>query len=109
MSALLFLVLLPFPLVTNAAPGEFMPEARPIQSIIVEGDSGGNAVVIIQGGVPVDYIPAGCNSPYNMLDLSTSKGRGQLAVALSAYSLGKPVRLALQCIGDRPLVSHILF
>lgn len=100
--------LLTLPLLTMAAPGDFMPEARLIENIVVEGDPGGKALLIIKGGVPSDFIPSACNSPYNTLDLSTTKGRGLLAVALSAYSLGKPVKLALQCIGDRPLVTHIM-
>jgi hypothetical protein len=102
------LALMTMPLMTAAAPGEWMPEARAIENIIVEGDSGGKAVIIIQGGVPPAYIPSACNSPYNTLDLSTTKGRGQLAVALSAYASGRPVKLALQCIGDRPLIGHIM-
>jgi hypothetical protein len=61
------------------------------------------------GGIPADYIPAECNSPYNTLDLSTSKGRAQLAIVLIAYSTTRPVKLALQCIGERPLITHIMF
>lgn len=90
-----------------ALPGEWMPEALFIESIIIEGDYGGRATIVIKGGVPQAYIPAACHSPYNQLDLSTSKGRAQLSTVMLAYSLGKPVRLALQCIGDRPLISHI--
>ncbi|AZN35140.1 hypothetical protein [Iodobacter ciconiae] len=92
----------------SAAPGQWMPEARLIENIIVEGDVGGKALIVIQGGVPADYIPAGCNSPYNTLDLSISKGRAQLAIALTAYSTARPVKLALQCIGERPLITHIM-
>jgi hypothetical protein len=95
------------PVNSLAAPGAWMPQARMIESIVVEGDAGGTALLIISGGVPEDFIPPACNSIYNTLDLSTSKGRGQLAVALSAYMAGKPVRLALSCIGSRPLVTHI--
>jgi hypothetical protein len=95
------------PLNSLAVPGAWMPQARMIESIVVEGDAGGTALLIISGGVPEDFIPPACNSGYNTLDLSTSKGRGQLALALSAYMAGKPVRLALSCIGSRPLVTHI--
>lgn len=84
-----------------------MPQARMIENIIVEGDAGGTALLVISGGVPEDFIPPACNAIYNTQDLSTSKGRGQLALALSAYMAGKPVRLALSCIGSRPLVTHI--
>jgi hypothetical protein len=95
--------------IAMSAPGEWMPDALLIENIIVEGDTAGKAIIIIKGGVPTAYIPSACNSPYNTIDLSTTKGRSQLAVALSAYASGKPVKLALQCIGDRPLVSHIMF
>lgn len=104
----LLLGFLCLPVNSMAAPGAWMPQARMIENIIVEGDAGGTALLIISGGVPEDFIPPACNSIYNTLDLSTSKGRGQLAVALSAYMAGRPVKLALSCIGSRPLVTHIL-
>ena len=104
----LLLGFLCLPINSMAVPGAWMPQARMIENIIVEGDAGGTALVVISGGVPEDFIPPACNSIYNTLDLSTSKGRGQLAVALSAYMAGRPVKLALACIGSRPLVTHIL-
>ena len=85
-----------------------MPQARLIESIVVEGDAGGTALPIISGGVPEDFIPPACNSIDNTLDLNTSKGCGQLAVALSVYMAGRPVRLAFSCIGSRPVVTHVL-
>jgi hypothetical protein len=102
------LLALLWPKMVLSEPGYWMPEARLIQNIIVEGGPGGFALLVIQGGVQPDFIPPSCNSPYNMIDLSTSKGKGTLSIALTAYSTGKPVRLALQCIGDRPLISHIM-
>lgn len=104
----LLLALLWLPLNSMAVPGAWMPEARMIANVIVEGDAGGTALLVISGGVPADFIPPACNSIYNTLDLSTSKGRGQFVVALSAYMAGRPVKLALSCIGSRPLVTHIL-
>jgi hypothetical protein len=102
------LILLSHLHVARGEPGNWT-QPRLIQEILVEGDAAGKAAILIQGGVPSDYIPPACNSPYNMIDLGTSKGRGQLALALSAYTSGRPIKIALQCAGDRPSITHIAF
>lgn len=95
----------------SANPGAWMPAAKKISSIIVEGNDNGLALIIIEGGVPSEYIPAECraggDSAYNTAYLNTSKGRGIYSMALAAYIAGKPVRLALSCAGNRPLITHI--
>ena len=92
-------------------PGSWMPVAKNISSIIVEGDDNGSALIIIKGGVPAEYIPADCsvggNGKYNTAPLNTDKGRGIYSMALAAYMAGKPVKLALSCIGARPLITNI--
>jgi hypothetical protein len=94
-----------------AVPGHWMPTAKNIASIIVEGDDQGQALILIEGGVPSDFIPAACsagfNGSLNTLMLGTEKGRAMYAMALTAYTSGKKVKLALDCLGSRPLVTHI--
>ncbi|USD95801.1 hypothetical protein CTT30_06765 [Vibrio coralliilyticus] len=96
---------------TSANPGSWMPTAKKISSIIVEGDENGRALIIIEGGVPSEFIPSECrtgsDSTYNTVFLNTHKGRGIYSMALTAYSAGKPVKLALSCTGSRPLITHI--
>ncbi|MDX1303038.1 hypothetical protein [Photobacterium sp.] len=92
----------------TAQPGHWMPTAKKISGIVVEGiETSGKALIIIDEGVPDRFIPAECKSPYNTVDLTTEKGRGILSVALSARMADKPVKLALSCIGARPLITHI--
>ncbi len=92
-----------------AVPGDWMPEARKIAQLIVEGNDMGSALIVIEGGVHQDFIPPACNSQYNTVYLNTDKGKAIYSTALSAYLAGKPVKLALSCTGGRPLVTHILF
>jgi len=91
-----------------SAPGAWMPTAKKISGIVIEGsDISGTALIIIEGGVQPDYIPTECNSKYNTVDLTTEKGRGILSMALSARMSDKPVKLALACKGNRPFITHI--
>ncbi|HEY6528113.1 MAG TPA: hypothetical protein VIZ65_05425 [Cellvibrionaceae bacterium] len=96
-----------------SAPGEWMPAPKKIASIIVEGSDSGSATILIEGGVPTDYIPSGCNTGgdniYNTIPLNTDKGKAVYSLALAAYLAGKPVKLALMCVGTRPLITHITF
>ena len=95
----------------HANPGSWMPTEKSISSIIVEGDDNGRAIVLIEGGVPSDYIPSECrsgsNGTYNTIPLHTDKGRGMYSLALAAHASGKKVKLALSCTGNRPLITHI--
>jgi hypothetical protein len=85
-----------------------MPTKQKIAEIIVGGnESDGKALIIIEGSVPPDFIPSECNSPYNTVNLTSEKGRAILSIALAAYMSGKPVALALSCIGARPLITNI--
>ena len=91
-----------------SVPGGWMPTKQKIAEIIVEGNElDGKALIIIEGGVPSDFIPSECNSPYNTVNLTSEKGRAILSIALAAYMSGKPVALALSCIGPRPLITNI--
>ena len=93
----------------SAAPGGWTPTPQKISGIVIEGsETNGTALILIDGGVPADYIPSECNSPYNTADLTTEKGRGILSVALSARLADKPVKLALTCRGSRPFITHIM-
>ena len=108
------LITIAFSLSAYSNPGTWMPEPKKISQIIVEdGGADGSALIIIDGGVPPAYIPAGCgsggNSVYNTVYLNTDKGKSMYALALAAYMGGKPVKLALSCTGARPLITHILF
>ena len=95
----------------SANPGHWMPTAKKVSSIVVEGDENGRALILIEGGVPSEYIPqecrSGANGTYNTVFLNTHKGRGIYSMALTAYTSGKPVKLALSCTGNRPLITHI--
>lgn len=106
-----FLSALILPAVSLANPGTWMPTAKNISSIFVEGDDNGKVAILIEGNVPSDYIPAECRSgeygTFNTIPLNTDKGRGMYSLALAAYTSGKPVTLALSCIGNRPLITHI--
>ena len=99
------------PVVVHTSPGAWMPTAKNISSIIVEGDDNGRALVLIAGGVPSEYIPAACrsgsNGTYNTIPLNTDKGKGMYSMALAAHASGKKVKLALGCTGNRPLITHI--
>jgi hypothetical protein len=94
-----------------ANPGSWMPEPQLITSIIVEGDDNGSALIILDGGVPIEYIPVDCRSEgeryYNTLFLNTDKGLGIYALALAAFTSGKKIKLALSCSGSRPLITHM--
>jgi hypothetical protein len=92
-----------------AVPGDWMPEAKKIAQIVVEGADTGGALIVIEGGVQPESIPPACNSQYNTIYLNTDKGKAVYSMALSAYLAGKPVKLALSCTGGRPLITHILF
>jgi hypothetical protein len=79
-----------------------------IKSIVVED---GEALLVINGGVPTAYLRDDCNtSPYNVIDVSTVQGRSKLAIAMNAYNMGQPVQLALQACssGGWPMITHIL-
>jgi hypothetical protein len=103
---LVLIALLSFQALSNG--GSWMPTAKKISGIVVEGgETNGTALIIIDGGVPDDFIPSECKSPYNTIDLTTEKGRGILSVALSARMSDKPVKLALTCKGNRPFITHI--
>jgi len=45
-----------------ASPGSWMPDPKLITSIIVEGDDNGSALIILDGGAPIEYIPVSCRS-----------------------------------------------
>jgi len=94
-----------------ANPGSWMPEPQLITSIIVEGDDNGRALIMLDGGAPIEYIPISCRSAgeryYNTLFLNTDKGRGMYALALAAFSSGRKIKLALSCSGSRPLITHM--
>lgn len=96
-----------------SVPGDWMPSPKKIASIVVEGGDSGNALIVIEGGVPADFIPPGCSAggdgTYNTIPLHTDKGKAVYSLALAAYLAGKPVRLALTCVGTRPLITHISF
>jgi len=95
----------------KAESGAWMPEAKKIESIIVEGGDSGSALILINGGVPKEFIPEECrsgtNSLYNTTPLNTDKGRGIYSLALAAHASGRLVKLAVSCIGNRPLITHI--
>lgn len=90
-----------------------MPEGKKISEIFIEGPDTGKALIVIEGGVPSAYIPPECNSgsdaSYNTVYLNTEKGRSIYSLALAAYMGGKPVKLALSCTANRPLITHIRF
>ena len=71
-------LLLLIPLISVANPGAWMPEAKNIDSIIIEGDDNGRALLVIEGGVPSSYIPEACrvgaNSRFNTI-FNTPKGK----------------------------------
>lgn len=100
-------------LMANASPGAWMPEAKNIVEIIVEGGDDGKALIVIDGNVPSDYVPSECNTggnrAYNTVHLDTDKGKGMYALALAAYMSGKPIKLAVTCSGTRPLITHVRF
>jgi hypothetical protein len=103
--------ILSFPL--HANPGAWMPEAKKIAEIVVEGGDSGVALILIEGGVPLAYIPPECSSGssgnYNTIYLNTDKGRSMYSLALAAYMGGKSVRLSLSCTDARPLITRIRF
>lgn len=96
-----------------AAPGGWTPVAKPISDIIIDSSDSGRVLVMISGGVPKDYLPSACsegvNSQYNTINLETEKGKAMYAMALAAYVSAKPIKLALSCIGPRPLITHLWF
>lgn len=106
-----FLSVLILPAASLANPGAWMPAAKKISGIIVEGADNGVALVLIEGGVPPEYIPSECrsggNASYNTIPLNTDKGKGMYSLALGAYFAQKPVLLAVQCAGARPLITHL--
>ena len=97
----------------NSSPGAWMPEAKQIIEIIVEGNDDGRALIVIDGNVPSGYVPPECNTggnrAYNTVHLNTDKGKAIYSLALSAYMGGKPIKLAVTCTGTRPLITHIKF
>lgn len=99
------------PSVLFASPGTWTPVPKKISGIIVEGTDNGVALVLIEGGVPPEYIPSECrsggNASYNTIPLNTDKGKGMYSLALGAYFAQKPVLLAVQCAGARPLITHL--
>lgn len=95
----------------SATPGDWMPEAKIIESIIVHpGPVNAEALIVIEGGVPASHIPSECNAPHNTVDLTTEHGKSVFSIALAARLAEKPVRLALSCTdnGNRPLITSIL-
>lgn len=106
-----FLSVLILPAASLANPGAWMLAAKKISGIIVEGTDNGVALVLIEGGVPPEYIPSECrsggNASYNTIPLNTDKGKGMYSLALGAYFAQKPVLLAVQCAGVRPLITHL--
>lgn len=91
-----------------SSQGGWMPIAKNIESIVVEGGStGSSALIVIEGGVPADFIPTNCSSEYNTVDLTTDHGKSVLSIALAAKMAGKPIKLALACAGSRPFITHI--
>jgi len=110
---IIVLIAITFSFSVYANPGSWMPESKKISEIIVEGGDSGVALILIEGGVPPAYIPPECssggNGTYNTIYLNTDKGKGMYSLALAAYMGGKPVKLALSCIGGRPLITHIRF
>jgi hypothetical protein len=88
-----------------------MLEPKPITRIIIEGDDNGRALIILDGGAPIEYILVSCRSEgeryYNTLFLNTDNGRGMYALAFAAFTSGKKIKLALSCSGSRPLITHI--
>ncbi|TQV69647.1 hypothetical protein FKG94_22910 [Exilibacterium tricleocarpae] len=110
-SPLLIVSLLFFSGYISAAPGELMPVAKKIDSIMIQaGAVNPEALIVIEGGVPVTHIPSECNAPHNTVDLTTEHGKSVFSMALAARLAEKPVRLALSCTsnGDRPLIKNIL-
>lgn len=100
------------PFLVVADPGNWMPISKKISSIMVEGDDNGKALIILEdGGVPTNYIPAECrngsNATYNTILLNTDKGKAMFALALSAHASGKSLKLAVTCIGIRPLITNM--
>lgn len=106
-------VLLGLTFSVTANPGSWMPTAKKISEIIVEGGDGGQAAIVIEGGVPATHLPEECrdggNGTYNTIYLNTDKGKSIYSLALAAYLAGKPVKLALACTGSRPLITHVRF
>lgn len=93
-------------------PGSWTPSYQKISGIMVEGpEENGRAIILIEGGVPNNYVPDGCNDgtmgTYNTVYLNTEKGRAIYSMALAAYLSEKSVKLALDCAGARPLITHI--
>ena len=86
-----------------AKPDSWTPSNK-IHQIIIEN---GIALVIMEGGVPSNYIPAECNQRYNQADLSTEHGKAVYSLALSAKMANQNVSLVLGCKGSRPHISLI--
>jgi hypothetical protein len=95
----------------QAAPGQWLPSPQKIQNIVVEdyGDTG-QGTLIMQGGLPADYVPEGCRGAWLVtLDLASAKGRAQLATALLAQASDRPINLAFsKCRDGRPVASHLM-
>ena len=94
-----------------ASPGSWMTTGKTIKNIIVDDVAEGIVLVTLEGDVPSEFIPEACRdgsaSIYNTIELSTEKGQAMYSMALAAYMAGKPVKLALSCIGTRPLITHM--
>lgn len=91
----------------NASAGTWMPAAKKIQHVLIDGDT---AIVVIEGGVPSASIPGDCNSGYNTVLLTSDHGKAILSIALAARLSGQPVKLALSCdssVSVRPFITHI--
>jgi hypothetical protein len=80
--------------------------ALTIKNIIVED---GDAVLMINGGVPIAYLRDDCNSSQLLrLDLTSVDGKAKLALAMTAFTTGQTVQLALQaCYSGYPRITHI--
>jgi len=98
---ILISVVLSFPSFAN--PGSWTP-SNYISQIIIEN---GIALILMEGGVPSNYIPAECKQSYNQADLATHHGKAVYSMALSAKMANKKVSLALNCKGSRPNINLI--
>ncbi len=82
-------------------PGSWTPYQK-IASLIVENGMG---IIVVEGGVPNNYVPPECNQQYNQVDLATDHGRAIYSMALAARLAGQPISMALGCFNGRPLIN----
>jgi hypothetical protein len=82
-----------------AQPGHWTPY-QIIQTIIIEN---GVALIVVEGDVPAEFIPAECNQA----NLSTEHGKAIYSLALAARLSDTPISMALECNGVRPSIKLI--